>query len=406
VETEQEMRNLIRAVVGEPPGRLTIAGVRRRLIRRRVTQAVSAGLAVVLISGLAAAWSAGAIRISSAPVTSTAHAGPPPYYVSLYAGGSRGRSAGVVATVRATATGRVTGHVRAPRGYVLCDYLTAAAHETFFLVCSPLRGSGREEVVLRFRLDGAGQATRPRPIPGGILKGVLVASAIAASPDGSEVALQVWSTGNGLIYTNTIPLGIEVINTHTGRRALWRAVPELPVTPQFSGATNLSFTEHGSELVALETLCPRHGDRSACSQHEPTQLTAYGPGPRGGSLENGQVLFRQSAFDGASVFDAFIRPGGNQANVLLNRCPRRGTCHQLVAQIPLNGTQGYRVLYRTSGGTAFAGVYESFLSQDPTGRYLILAGQVGQARLNGWIDHGRLRLLTPANAGAVDYEAW
>jgi hypothetical protein len=406
VETEQEMRNLIRAVVGEPPGRLTIAGVRRRLIRRRVTQAVSAGLAVVLISGLAAAWSAGAIRMSSAPATSTAHAGPPPYYVSLYAGGSRGQSVTVVGTVRATATGRVVGHVRAPRGYALCNYLTAAAHETFFLVCSPLRSTTREEVVLRFRLNGAGHATRPAPIRGGILKGVLVASPIAASPDGSEVALQVWSTGDGLIYTNTVPLGIEVINTHTGRHALWRAVPEQPIKPQFSGATSLSLTEHGSELVALETLCPRHGDRSDCSQHEPTQLTAYGPGAHGGNLNDGQVVFRQSAFDGASLFAAYIRPSGNKANVLLNRCPRRGLCHQTVAEIPLNGTQGYRVLYRTSGGTAFVGVYESFLSQDPTGRYLILDGQAGQARLNGWIDHGRLRLLTPANAGAVDYEAW
>ena len=62
---ERDIRDLLDGVVGEPPRRVTIAAVRRRVARRRATQALSAGLAVVLVSSLGAAFAAGAIKIGT-----------------------------------------------------------------------------------------------------------------------------------------------------------------------------------------------------------------------------------------------------------------------------------------------------------------------------------------------------
>jgi hypothetical protein len=364
---------------------------------RNLIPAVTAGLAVVLICGVA---SAGAARVSSAPASRPA--GPPPFY-AIASGWKTGP------LVRSTATGRVTARVPAPPGYRNCDnYVAAAARETFFMICSAQR-AGSAEGIFRFRLTSSGRATRPALIAGHALRGLLVASQIAASPDGSELALQVWRTGRGPIYTNTIPAGILVVSTRTGRSVLWRSVPERPAAPQFAAAQDLSFTAHGNELVALETRCPRSGDLNECSQRNQQELLqAYYPARRGGSLEGGQLLVRQSSFRprGTEIFDAFIRPGGTEASVLLNHCPRRGTCQQWVAEVPVAGGGLSRILFRASGGTAFKGVFARLFGSDPTGRYLILNARVRNARLNGWLDHGRLRPLTPANGSGDMNEVW
>jgi hypothetical protein len=57
-------------------------------------------------------------------------------------------------------------------------------------------------------------------------------------------------------------------------------------------------------------------------------------------------------------------------------------------------------------GTRFQGVFERFFTTDPSGRYLILDAGAGSRRLNGWIDHGHIKLLTPANGNAPEYETW
>ena len=65
------------------------------------------------------------------------------------------------------------------------------------------------------------------------------------------------------------------------------------------------------------------------------------------------------------------------------------------------------MLYRVRGGTPYEGVFERFLSIDPAGRYVIRDGGVGSAHwVNGWISHGRLHPLSPANGNSVSYETW
>ena len=85
---------------------------------------------------------------------------------------------------------------------------------------------------------------------------------------------------------------------------------------------------------------------------------------------------------------------------LLFDCRRHRGCTQTVARIPLGAGQQPRVLYQAHGN------FQRFFSSDPSGRYLILDASAETAHVNGWIDHGRLIPLAPANGNAVIYESW
>ena len=48
-----------------------------------------------------------------------------------------------------------------------------------------------------------------------------------------------------------------------------------------------------------------------------------------------------------------------------------------------------------------------FFGADPSVRFLLLnVGPASGTSVNGWIDHGRLVRLTPADGSNVFYEAW
>ena len=91
---------------------------------------------------------------------------------------------------------------------------------------------------------------------------------------------------------------------------------------------------------------------------------------------------------------------------VLTDCPPHGACTLTVARIPLATGRGVRVLYQAQSGSRFQGIFERFFSSDPSGRYLILDAGRGNARVSGWIDHGRLVPLAPANGKVPVYEAW
>jgi hypothetical protein len=349
------------------------------------------------------ALSSGAARPGPGPAGGAREpAGPPRYYVASDSDGG---------VIRDTATGRVTATIRAPLPGAYCGQsFAAAAYQTFFMPCAVQQTASRpyESVIYRFRVTRSGQATGLAPVRGGVLKDMVIGTNIAASPDGSEVAAQIFQTKSGTLSTAAVPAGILVINTHTGARALWHTGPYQPGTVQFAGGTDLSFTRDGSELVVLESRCPRDRDLTHCGAAPDNQVRAYSPAGRGGSLEAGRVLLRASALEprGTNLFNAFVTPGGSALTALLNTCPRRGLCTQSVARIPVTGRGSLRVLYQVRAGTAFKGVLGRFFSTDPTGRYLILDSQVGNGRVNGWISHGRLHLLTPSNGSDVGYETW
>jgi hypothetical protein len=52
------------------------------------------------------------------------------------------------------------------------------------------------------------------------------------------------------------------------------------------------------------------------------------------------------------------------------------------------------------------GAFYGFVTADPTGRFVLFdAGRTG-GTVNGWVDQGRLRKLTPADGSNVFWETW
>ena len=137
-------------------------------------------------------------------------------------------------------------------------------------------------------------------------------------------------------------------------------------------------------------------------------MRAFGPADRGGSLQGGQILLRQSAFKkrGTSIFDALITPDGTALNSVIANCPKRGICTLAVERIGLTAGLVPKVLYKVHTGTKFEGIDMRNFGSDPTGRFLILnaADSPTSKWVNGWIDHGRLVKLAPVDFGGE--EVW
>lgn len=405
-----DLRELLELAVDEPPRWLHVTAIRRRAARRRATQAGSACAAAVVVIGLGATLSGGAIRHSGQVVTGPAVAAPPRYYLAVHPG-SRAK---VVFDVRQRIGGKVIATVRTPSPGLDCGGgivgIAAAAGRAFFMTCSarPARGVKGELTasVYRFSLTRSGQVTRSVLVKGSVIKGVLP-EVIAAAPDGSELAIEVLRPPpTGPFSTSTVPEGVFVINTKTGRRALWRSGPYVPGALQFASAQDLSFTGDGHELVVNEARCLRSRLLTKCNGHADAQVRAYSPAAAGGSLEKGRVLLSEPGHKGGSLTDAVITPDGSTLTRVSIACPRKGTCTLSVDQLSAATGRVVRNLYVTRTGSPFEGVFLRFFSVDPSGRYLILDAGAGSARVNGWIDHGKLVPLTPADGNAPDYESW
>jgi hypothetical protein len=100
------------------------------------------------------------------------------------------------------------------------------------------------------------------------------------------------------------------------------------------------------------------------------EVRAYSLASRGGTLQYGRVLLRQSALQpaGSSLSDAFISPDGSAVTPVLTTCPRRGACTLSLARISVATGRVLRVLYRVRTGASFQGVFERFASSDPSAR--------------------------------------
>jgi hypothetical protein len=422
---DEALRELLDTAVGEPPRQVTVEAVRRLVVRRRVFQ--TAGVSIVAVAvGFGTALSAGAIgtKAPGAVGVGTQHSGPPRYYVAEALGG---REHGVSLTVRATSTGRLTAVVRDPVPGATCGGgnvgVAAADHQAFFMACSiwrsaPVSRSGPasrfrrpgkiqsiKSMIYRFTVTASGRVTGMSLVKGSMLNGWI--DSIAAAPDGSQVAAEVELPHQGVIHTNSIPEGIFVISTRTGARALWGSGPYVRGMTGYSGASDISFTGNGRELVLQEGWCPRSRYLANCNGDDDVEVRAYAAAA-GGSLEHGRLLLRPSELKpaGTSLFNSFITPDGSALNAVLATCPRRGPCTLSVVRMSVVTGRVLDVLYRTQTGSRSGGVFERFFSSDPSGRYLILAAGAGNARVNGWIDHGRMVPLVPASGNAASYETW
>ena len=395
---DNQLRDLLETAVGEPPRRVTVETVRRRVVRRRMLEAAGIGAVAVVVAGIGVAT---AFRVAgaNAPSGPVSHAGAPRYYVQASFAGTAGRPQPVV--IRATATGAVTATVRCPwpHSMIAPQGITAAGNRTFFMICQKVAGQGKLFAVTgariyRFQLTRSGRISGYFPVPGGVL-GRHRPEDITATPDGSQLAVTVGQATLGALQS--VPAAVYVIDTQTGARAIWHGGQNV-----FSAA-DLTFTHNGTalEFVGRKKCAQRRGG-TACEE-----LRTISPASAGGQLDSSHLLLPLSALathPGDSVNDVVINPGGATLAAAIVHSGRRlgSDSVSVVKYSTLNGRQLHVLYYMRTGN----GFFYRFLSADPTGRYLIFNAGRTSGTLNGWIDHGRLITLTPANGSNIRYETW
>jgi hypothetical protein len=218
---------------------------------------------------------------------------------------------------------------------------------------------------------------------------------ITATADGSQIAVTVGQATLGVVQS--VPAAVYVIDTQTGARAIWHGGPKV------LNAADLTFTDNGTalEFVGLKK-CAQGKGGTACED-----LRTVSPATAGGQLDGSRVLLPLSALATRprdSVNDVAINPGGaTLAAGIVHSGRRAGSNSVSVVEYSAVDGRQLRVLYYLRTGNGF---FYRFLTADPTGRYLIFNAGRTSGTLNGWIDHGRLISLRPANGSNIRYETW
>jgi hypothetical protein len=413
-EVETQMRMLMNLAVGEPPRRITADAVRRGAARRRMAASAAAATAVVLASsiGVAVAHRGASVHHRQVAVSHSASVGVPRYYVVRSFNGLRTET-----TVRATSTGAVKARVRCPwpAENVAQRFIVPADNQTFFLVCEkharpPTAGPVLESRIFQFRVTAAGHISGYVEVRGGSLARLAVA-AIAATPDGSEIAVIVYpGTHSGPPVK--IPTDIFVINTRTGAHAIWHAARPVPGKIVYwpSWPQQISLTANGQDLAFLtEAQCfqPSKGPKCKFPPNSGPQVRVASPAAAGGQLNSTPVLIRLSPVlrrSAAAVMGSLISPDGSTVTLAivgnLSGGPQLNTV--AIVQLPSIGPRRPRFIYRKTFGSA---AQFSFFTADPSGRHFLLGTGTLALNLNGRIDHGKLTPLKPA-ADIVDFMVW
>jgi len=408
-DLQAKLRLLMDIAAGEPRRRVTVDAVHRRVIKRRRVASAAAAAALVLAGGVGVAVAAQRAELehrAAGPVTGghsrflkvSGRSGVPRYYVVRSVIPNSGNAANrQETTVRATATGVVRAHLRCPLSapYVITWPVAPADNQNFFLVCQKATGPQSyakvlESKIFQFHVTSSGLVTGELPVRGGLLGGLLVQS-IAATPDGSEIAVIVYP-GSHPPDLHRTPPDVIVIDTRTGARAIWHGAP--PV----SGKTvywprDISLTADGQKLVFLtEPQCFQTG----CTTNGGQQMrVVIHPASGGGQLNSAGVLVQLNAIlplSSASVMDAVISPDGSTltAAVMGTLSGKGGPDSVSVVQIPASGQPRLRLVYRLPQGDAY-----SFFSADPPGSHFLLGTGTLNGPLAGRIDNGMLIPLRP-----------
>jgi hypothetical protein len=158
-------------------------------------------------------------------------------------------------------------------------------------------------------------------------------------------------------------------------------------------------------------------EKAASGGRRAAQVRALDPAARGGRLDSGRLLLRQSARY-PYIASAAISPDGATITALMLhgsvRASSPGTVpdHLSVVQISAATGRQLRVLYQRLTGPTF--VWQ--LSPDASARQWLLDGvdvygggdgprSPSRLGFNGWIGNGRLHQLQPAD-GYLAGEAW
>ena len=370
-----------------------------------VTLVVALGVAVSSRLGWSGAGGSPALS-DSRPVTP-----PPRYYVEADITSDK-------TVVRSTATGAVTATVPVPYVFNGGTPAVATASNGTFFVAAFVRGTS-DERIYRFRLTGSGQVTGFSPVRGGVLGSGQQVDAMAASPDGSQLAVGISSSVPDPRANKSYPSEssdvIAVIHTATGVMTVWRGGGS-NLGSGFAVAS-LSWTGDGRELVYLGQWCRQSipGTSEMClTGHRTAEIRTLDPSAGGGTLDSGQLLLAQCPRF-PYIGQALISPDGSTITAAGLTGPVKtagpvgdGTPEVVsVEQLSLGPAKQLQVLYRRDmGRTTSMNAVPDFvaLSPDSAGQHWMLNVGVG-AGVNGWIDGGRLVTLQPAN-GRIAGEAW
>jgi hypothetical protein len=399
-EMDGRLRDLLEAAVGEPPHRLDLTAVRRRVRRRRGLESAAAATAVVLAAGTGVAVAAGVS--GPGPSSAAARAGVPAYYVQQATSGSAGTGP-LVATVRETATGAVTATVRCPRPgtTIPARAIAPAAHGTFFVVCArqvPWGTGFTQAAVYRFRLTPAGHVAGFSPVPGGRL-GIYGGLGLAVTPGGSLIAVALGPPAVTDSARASDPSGgIAVIDARTGVQTLWRNDPAASGMI-FTAVDWVSLTANGHELAFQAFVHCLHRGHAGCQAgFETREVTPT----LGGELTSSRMLLDQSHLAGQPALECvMITPNGSALTLVTVDFLAHGQVVSVVQVSPVSGRQ-LAVLYRVTGEWPSY----RYVSADPTGRYLMIDAGGRTEPVNGWIYHGKLIPLTPRDGMYVRYQAW
>jgi hypothetical protein len=377
-----QLSRLLNAMVGEPPHRVTVGAVRRKVLMRRLITGVTA--TAVAAFAVSAGLVISAHALGKHPATNARPRTTEPRY---YFEATRSRSGHLRDVVRSTATGAVTARLHCPGPDPNLRAVAAASHETFFMACHGMSGTR----IYRFALTLSGRVTGFGLLTGGKLSG-LHGDSLAASPNGAEVAIAITPA------RSAPPTDILVINTRTGKHAIWHAA-HAPGGLGFE-AQDLSFARNGRVLAVFGwAFCLATAPPTCKDPHQ--EMVAVNHAAAGGRLANGRVLLTLHSLtaDGASwINDAFIRPDGATAIAVV-----------VFSRTAIGRSAVLRVSAATGkpSGVLFRGPGDVQITPDPSGRF-VLAVESPLLRRDdrfGWIDHGKLALLGPA-ARFVWVEAW
>jgi hypothetical protein len=417
--TEERLADALRAAAGtvrpeslrplatHDPERLRgVRLPRRRHITWLAPAAAAAAVAAVVGLSVALATHAGL-----AP-----SAAPPPWlprhYVTLLdnppPGAQRGSpppaaTPGEVIQVRDTATGRVTDTLALT--LLLGDHnyngnsdsLAAAADDRTFFVWYDIIRPGAHTTpgtrVYRFRVTGSGRIVGFAPVKG-VPLGIGYPNAIAASPDGSKLALAIGLPGSGqpTIMIVDLATGARTV-FHGGLPSAAHATGGLP-SAAYASIADLSWAADGRTL-AFQYFMPGGHDT-------PNYVRILDTSMPGGSLARSRLVHAPISVS-RDMFGALISPDGKTItvvvlNVLTPPDPREWVDVR-IDQISVADGRVLHTLYRTGPRSGLPG---PMLRTDGSGHLLLLTVR-GPF---GWIGGGQLHPLPIHYAAPVTDIVW
>jgi hypothetical protein len=410
--TEERLTDALTATadsIGQDTLQPLIARPHRRRRYKAWAVPLAAAAGVLLVIGLVVA---GQLSRSGPDTEATAGA-VPRYYVGSV-------DAGKTLTVRSVATGAITATVPYPAAGDLSNgvpVVASARNGMFFAAI--YRGKSVAEQIYQFQVTEAGQVSGFAPVAGGQMPHGQDIDTIAASPDGSLLAIGLNTAAN---YPDDDQ--IIVIHTGTGAKTVWRGAAVH--RGQFS-VSSLSWTANDHELAVLGQWCQQFANGNESCQtpagavHRTAEVWALNPASGGGQLSKGHLLLRQSARN-PYISQAVLSPDGSAitAVVLTRRQIRSGDSatvvpgSMVVRQISVATGKQLRVLYssklpRSDLGASHRNIIS--LSPDSSGRYWMISAILdidnnrASYSFNGWI-RGRKLVPLPPSYGNTNSSAW